>query len=112
MTNINKIFLKFLFFSILISCESDAQEHSFIPKNGFVPDKETASLIAEVILKPIYGENNIERQKPFKIFLENDVWKVMGTLTKIGDKEEVLGGVFIIKISKKDAKIIRVTHSR
>ena len=108
----NKALLFFLFFSMFVFYDSKAQEHSFVPKDGFVPDKDTASLLGELVLKKIYGDNNIDRQKPFKIFLKDNIWTVIGTLSKEEDKEEALGGVFMIKISKKDARIIRVTHGR
>ena len=84
-----------------------AQEHSYVPDNGFVPDQATAVILAEAILKPIYGEQNIDRQKPLKAILKNDVWIIDGTLPK-----GLLGGVAIIEIAKKDAKVIRVSHGK
>lgn len=84
-----------------------AQEHSYVPGNGFVPDQATAAVLAEAILKPIYGEQNIERQKPLRVSFKNDVWVVRGGLP-----EGLMGGVAMIEISKKDAKVIRVSHGK
>jgi len=88
-------------------CDILAQEHSYVPDEGFVPDQTTAAILAETILKPIYGEENIDRQKPFKVILRNNIWVITGTLP-----EGLMGGVAIIELSKKDAKVIRVSHGK
>jgi hypothetical protein len=72
----------------------------------YVPNKETAIKIAEAILYAIYGEN-IYKQKPFIVTLDNEVWMVEGSLPK-GMK----GGVAYIEIQKKDCKILKVTHGK
>jgi hypothetical protein len=84
-----------------------AQQHSYVPDEGFVPNQTTAAILAEAILKPIYGEDSIDKQKPFKILLKNNIWIVTGTLPK-----GLMGGVAIIEISKKDAKVLRVSHGK
>lgn len=102
------IFARLTFFLGMIQfCNISAQEHSYIPDDGFVPDQATAVNLAEIILKPIYGEEAIDRQKPFKAILKNNVWIVTGTLP-----EGLMGGVAIIEISKNDAKVIRVSHGK
>jgi len=83
------------------------QKHMFVPKNGFVPDEQTAIAIAEAVLAPIYGKQVIEKQKPFNASLSADVWTVTGSLAR-----EELGGVFLIQISRRTAKVIRVSHSK
>jgi NTF2 fold immunity protein len=95
------------FLGMIQFCNISAQEHSYVPDEGFVPDQITAAALAEAILKPIYGAGNIDRQKPFKIILKNDVWVIMGTLPK-----GFMGGVAAIEISKKDAKVLRVSHGK
>jgi hypothetical protein len=42
----------------------DAKPHSAAPKDGFVPNEQTAIQIAVAVWTPIYGKENIERQKP------------------------------------------------
>lgn len=83
-----------------------AEKHSYVSKEGYVPNADTAVKIAEAVWLPIYGES-IHQKKPFKARLENEVWIIEGTLPK-----DTLGGVPIIEISKKDAKILRVSHGK
>ena len=82
-----------------------ASQHSYQPKNGFVPDEKTAIRIAEAVLTAIYGEKQIKSEEPFSAKLRNGVWTVEGTIA-----EGVEGGVAIIKISKANGTIISVTH--
>ena len=96
-----------LFLGMIWFCEVFAQEHFYVPDEGFVPDQTTAAILAETILKPIYGDENIDKQKPFKVILKNNVWIILGTLP-----EGFMGGVAMIEISKKDAKVIRVSHGK
>ena len=82
-----------------------ARPHSYTPPNGFVPDEKTAIRIAEAVLTPIYGERQIESERPFIATLRGDVWAVTGYLPP-----GTLGGVAEIRISKKSGKILSVTH--
>jgi hypothetical protein len=47
-----------------------SQSPSYQPKNGFVPDAETAVKIAEAVLIPVYGEKHIMSERPFKSDIE------------------------------------------
>jgi hypothetical protein len=85
----------------------EPQKHSFIPKDGFVPDKETAIKIAEAVWLPIYGEKTINNEKPFNATLLNGVWIVEGSLPK-----GFIGGVAVAEIAKLDGRIIRVSHGK
>ena len=75
--------------------------------NNYVPDEVTAKKIAEAIWCPIYGEKQIEAQKPFKVELKDNIWIVNGTM--INNSE---GGVAYIEIQKSDCKILKVTHGK
>ena len=75
--------------------------------NGFVPDAETAIAIAVAVCNPIYGKDDIERQKPYHATLSNGVWTVVGSLPP-----NMVGGVAIIKISKDDGRILHIKHGR
>lgn len=86
---------------------SNEGTHSFTPKDGFVPDRETAIVIAEAVTRRIYGHTNIERQKPFQVSLQGEVWTIAGTLPS-----QKVGGTFEIQLSKIDGRVIRVTHGK
>ncbi len=77
----------------------------FRPKDGFVPDAETAIKIAIAVWEPIYGRREIEGQKPFRASLRNGVWFVNGSLPP-----DAVGGVAEAEIAKKDGRVLRVYH--
>jgi hypothetical protein len=77
----------------------------FKPKAGFVPNEKTAIAIAVAVWSPIYGEEKIQNEKPFKAVLKDGVWRVEGTLPA-----GYLGGVAEAEISKEDARILRISH--
>ena len=80
---------------------------SYIPGNGFVPDKGTAVRVAEAILVPIYGETQVISERPFSADLRDGVWTVTGHLPDGSN-----GGVAEIRISKKTCEVISVTHGK
>jgi len=82
-------------------------DDSYVPQEGFVPNGLTAAEIAEAILVPIYGSENINKQKPFKVKLKNNIWYVSGVLSP-----DFVGGVATVEISKKDARILKVSHGK
>ncbi|HWP31982.1 MAG TPA: NTF2 fold immunity protein [Fimbriimonadales bacterium] len=81
-------------------------KNPYVPKSGFVPDAATAKRIAEAVWIPIYGKKQIEKEKPFRSRLENNVWMVLGTAP-----EYVLAGEAIAEISKNDGRILHVSHT-
>lgn len=76
-----------------------------LSKEGLVPDEETAIKVAEVVLFRLYGEEGITSQRPYKVRKEDDVWWISGTL-----KENELGSVFGIAISKQTCAILHLEH--
>lgn len=89
-----------------LEAKQTKQEHSYTPKDGYVPNKETAIKIAEAIWLPIYGKV-IESEKPYIAELKDStVWIVQGTL------KSTKGGVAYIEIQKSDCKILKVTHGK
>lgn len=86
-----------------------AQDHNFVPKNGYVPDEKTAIAVAEAVLAPIYGEQKIVHERPFHATLDSKriVWTVEGSIPSGS-----VGGVAIIKLQKQDGRIISVTHGK
>ena len=81
--------------------------HSYVPPDGFVPDSTTAIRVAEAVLSSIYPKEVLAGQRPFHATLGNGVWTVMGTLP-----EDTVGGVALVEIAKKDARILRVSHGK
>jgi len=86
--------------------QQDAR-YSITPKNGFLPNSETAEGVAELILSSIYSRERILRQKPYQTSLRDGVWTVEGTRPA-----NQLGGTFLIQLSQADARVIRVTHEK
>jgi hypothetical protein len=76
-----------------------------LPKEGFVPDKETAIKIAEVVLFRLYTEPEIIWQRPYRVKLENDVWFISGTMP-----HDMMGSVFKIAISKQTGAVLHLEH--
>lgn len=108
--------LTFIFAAALTSGVGQAQSwkathNSPVPSAGYVPDEATASAIAEAILVPIYGRPSIDRQKPFNVSLDNDVWTVSGQMRKV-EGHVVKGGVFRIEISKQDGSVKAHSHGK
>ncbi len=90
------------------------QGHS--PPGGFVPDALTAVKVAEAVLIPVYGEKQIELERPFHAVLQGDSWTVSGTLRcpdgKGGMTTDCVGGVAEVHISKRDARILAMIHGK
>src|SRR5207244_2596454 len=84
--------------AVLLAAE--AARHNFKPKDGYVPDSKTAVKIAIAIWEPIYGEEQIAKQKPYRAALTNGVWTVEGSLPA-----SVVGGVAVAEIAKNDGRI-------
>ena len=81
------------------------RNEGFVPPRGMVPDEQTAFLIAEAVLTPIYGKQAVEYEKPFHAELVNGVWIVDGA------RRHERGGSLRIEISKKYGCIQRVFAS-
>jgi hypothetical protein len=90
--------------NIPVSTEQSNQ-NSYKPKNGYVPDEQTAISIAVAVWIPIYGKEQIEGEKPYRAALKNGVWTVTGSLP-----EGYLGGTAEAQISQDSGCILRVIH--
>jgi hypothetical protein len=84
------------------------------PKSGYVPDSGTAVKIAEAVLIPVYGEKQIESERPFTAKLKDDVWTVTGTLrcpdAKGGTTTSCDGGVAEVRLAKNDGRVLYMMH--
>jgi NTF2 fold immunity protein len=108
-----KTFLGMLMLLILASSAAYSQDSTaptLKPKDGFVPDAKTAVKIAEAVLDPVYGEKQIESERPFKATLQKGVWIVAGTLNCGAPSSECSGGTAVVKISKASGEILFMTH--
>ncbi|QHT70405.1 hypothetical protein GXP67_28995 [Rhodocytophaga rosea] len=72
-----------------------------------IKDKQAAIAVAEAILFPIYGEENILKQRPYQVYKTELYWVITGTLP-----EGYKGGVFEIAIDATDARVIGLTHGK
>jgi NTF2 fold immunity protein of polymorphic toxin system component len=88
------------------------QAKSFVPKDGFVPNAETAVKVAEAVLIPVYGEKQIINERPLKAALDGDVWTVTGTLHRSEKSPEAhcVGGTAVVHISKTSSQILFMMH--
>jgi len=75
-----------------------------LPKEGLVPDKETAIKLAEVILFRLYGEKNIVAQKPYAVTENQNIWWVCGA------PPPALGSSFEIAISRQTGAVLHLQH--
>jgi hypothetical protein len=77
-----------------------------IYEDGFVPSPEIAFQIAEIVFNNIYGREHIEKEKPFFINLENDIWIIEGT------SYTRKGGVAYMEMRKNNGEILKVCHGK
>ncbi len=96
--------------SLLAMALADApRKPVFTPKEGFVPNAETAVKIAEAVLIPVYGEKQIQSERPFKAVLKGDSWTVQGTLQCA---PHCNGGTALVEISKTTGQILQMFHTK
>ncbi len=86
---------------------SHIKKHNVKLQEGYVPNEETAIKIAIAVWNPIYGEKQIESEKPYSAVLKDGIWFVSGSLPK-----GWLGGVAEVEIIKENGKIIRISHGQ
>jgi NTF2 fold immunity protein of polymorphic toxin system component len=86
----------------------ESKEVSVKPKNGFVPNAETAVKIAEAVLIPVYGEATVNQERPFKASRQGDVWRVTGTLNC--GAPQCTGGTAVVRISETSGEILFMGH--
>lgn len=95
---------------LAMSNAADVQspEPNYVPRDGYVPDSQTAARIAEAVLLPVYGKALISKQLPLIARLEGTVWIVEGRLPK----GATLGGVAMVKLAKANGAILHMSHGR
>ena len=101
--------LALLAMSLVAGYAQSQPELTYKPKDGYVPNAETAIKIAEAVLIPVYGEKKVLSERPFKAALHDGVWTVEGTLPCPTGKH-CLGGTAVVKISKDTGQILNMMH--
>jgi hypothetical protein len=99
--------LVFAVISVVVAFAAQTPKPGFQPKDGFVPDAQTAIKIAVAVWEPIYGAEKIAGEKPYRARLANGIWTVEGSLPA-----RQVGGAAIAEIAKDDGRILRVIHEQ
>jgi len=99
--------IKLLCSVLLVGCVSN---YNYRPVTGYVPDANTAKIVAEAVWKAHYGNDQINNQKPFQVYLVGRTWRVCGSLPSSGPGYVYLGGVAEIEIDKYSGKILVMSH--
>lgn len=78
-----------------------------LPISGVVPDEQTAVKVAEAIFQPVFGSAEVEKWRPYHAQLDKSgIWTVYGTLPT-----GFRGGTPMLKINKRDGRVLEVWHS-
>ena len=80
---------------------------NYTPKGGYIRNPKMAAEIAEIVAKHVYGESQIEAQRPYIVTSYGDQWVVRGSFSK---KPDVKGGAVEMRLSSSDGRIIRLIH--
>jgi hypothetical protein len=75
-----------------------------------VPTPTVAVSVAEAVLIPVYGKQQITSERPFKAKLSGGVWDVTGSLPCVPPDPPCPGGTAQVKISKRTGEILFMTH--
>ena len=96
----------YLLFSLANTHVASAQKLQ-LPPNGVIPDEDTAVKVAHIMFLPIFGTENVDKFLPYHAQCKHGIWTVYGTL-KPGSQ----GGTPMVRIRKKDGKVLEIWHSQ
>lgn len=75
-----------------------------VMRGGVIVDKPSlAERLAEVFIADLYGQKEIERQKPLKVLDNGGTWTVLGTYSNHGSQGT---GAVRIVIGKEDGRLL------
>ena len=103
------VFSFVLLTALAVAHSQDQNAPTFKSADGFVPNIETAIKVAEAVLMPVYGEEQVLSERPYRTELKSDVWTVSGTL-HCPKGELCAGGRAVVKISKTSGEILDMIH--
>jgi len=86
-----------------------ARYKTVFPKNGVVPDEQTAKTIAEAVAIPIWGKETVTAELPLRAVLRANVWTVIGNPHLKGGET---GGELIIQLDKNTGAVIAFLHTQ
>ena len=66
--------------------------------------------VVEPYLNNLWGNDNIVIQKPFRINMIDSIWIIEGSLPRLKDGADVIGGVFYLEV-EINGSIIKSIHS-
>jgi hypothetical protein len=100
-------------FTVAFDDDYTYSKHGYSPPSGLIISAAAAAGIAEIVGKGVYGDEEIERQKPFIISEKGDVWYVRGVARRprFGGPM-IFSGNLEIEISKTDGRIVRISHGK
>ena len=104
-----KIFV-LVFMLLVLPLFVNAKTVSYRPKDGFVPDAQTAVKIAEAVWLPIYGENAVLAGRPFETKLNEDGTWTVGCVLHVNASGGVSRPVLCAAISKENGSILNVSY--
>jgi hypothetical protein len=78
--------------------------------NNEIVNEEQLYYIIEPILNDTWGKEEMAIQKPFRINLIDNIWIITGSLPRLKDGGDVIGGVFYMEV-KKDGVLLKLVHS-
>jgi hypothetical protein len=84
-----------------------ATTKTYHPAAGYAPDSGTAVAIAIAILKPVYGDAEIDSAKPWHAGLKDGIWTVVGTFHGHGN-----GGSPVIQLDKSTGAVRFLGHTQ
>ena len=58
------------------------RRRSALPRDGVIPDEQTAVAVARAIFLPVYGEEEVSKFEPYHAQLAHGTWTVYGTLKR------------------------------
>ncbi len=82
---------------------------TYQPPKGHVRNAKVAAKIAEVVAKDFYGITQIEDQKPYLVTKQGNNWIVRGSFP---DASNLKGGIFEIRLSSIDGRVVRMIHGK
>ncbi|HMC02264.1 MAG TPA: YbbC/YhhH family protein [Flavobacteriaceae bacterium] len=88
---------------LALSSNPDRDKFNF----KLIPEKESAIKYAEILLFEQYGKENIENEKPYRVYLIDDYWVIFGGLPK-----NYVGGVFELVFDSWNGRVLRLSHGK
>ena len=78
--------------------------------NNEIVNEEQLYSIVEPILNDTWGKEAMAIQKPFHINLIDNIWVIEGSLPRLKNGDDVVGGVFYMEV-RKDGVLLKLIHS-